>query len=131
MAVTHPASARNAATDAVTALVGSSATLKLHASGSTVGTPGAALATLPLTTPTPFGAASNGVATAAAITPDTNTGAGTVAFGSIQTSGGSAIIHFSVSAPAGGGDGELSGGLTLTSGDTVSCSAFTYAALAA
>lgn len=127
---THSVAARNAATDAVTGLIGTSAALKLHAAGSTVGTPGAAIATLPLTTPTAFAAASAGVATANPITTDGNTGAGTVAFASIQTSGGVAVIHCPVSEPAGGGEAELSGGLTFEAGDQVSCASLTYAALA-
>ena len=128
---THSVAARNAATDAVLALIGASANLKLHPTGSTVGTPGADLAVLPLTTPTPFGAAVAGVATAAPITTDVNTAAGTVAFGSLQTSGNAAVVHFTVSAPVGGGEAELTGGLVLGAGDEVSCSSLTYTALVA
>jgi hypothetical protein len=47
MAVTHSTAARNAATDAVTALIGASGKLKFRLSG-TVGSPGTAVATLSL-----------------------------------------------------------------------------------
>lgn len=45
MAVTHSTAARNAATDAVTALIGASGNLKFRLSG-TVGAPGTAVAIL-------------------------------------------------------------------------------------
>lgn len=92
MAVTHSTAARNAATDAVTALIGSSGNLVFRLSG-TVGAPGTAVATLPLST-TAFGAASSGTATANAITSDTNaTGnASAVATATLQTSGGKGWI---------------------------------------
>ena len=70
MSTTHSTAARNAATDAVTALIGASGYLKFRLTG-TVGAPGTAVATLPLSA-TAFGASSAGTATAAAITSDTN-----------------------------------------------------------
>lgn len=129
MAVTHSVAARNAATDAVTALIGASGFLVFRLSG-TIGSPGTAVATLPLSA-TAFGASSTGTATANAITSDTNaTGnASPVANASLQTSGGTLVIHCAVAASA--SDINMSGGLTVASGDTVSCSSLTYTALSA
>lgn len=129
MAVTHSTAARNAATDAVTALIGTSGNLVFRLSG-TVGSPGTAVATLPLSA-TAFGASSSGTATANSITSDTNaTGnASAVATATLQTSGGTVVIHCAVAAS--GSDIDLTNGLTVASGDTVSCSSLTYTALSA
>jgi hypothetical protein len=129
MAVTHTTAARNAATDAVTALIGASGNLVFRLTG-TVGSPGTAVATLPLSADA-FGDSSSGTATANAITSDTNaTGnASPVATASLQTSGGTLVIHCAVAASA--SDINLTNGLTIAAGDTVSCSSLTYAALPA
>lgn len=129
MAVTHSTAARNAATDAVTALIGTSGNLVFRLSG-TVGSPGTAVATLPLSA-TAFGASSSGTATANAITSDTSaTGnASPVATGTLETSGGTVVIHFAVAAS--GSDVNMTNGLTVANGDTVSCSSLTYTALTA
>jgi hypothetical protein len=129
MAVTHTTAARNAATDAVTALIGASGNLVFRLTG-TVGSPGTAVATLPLSVDA-FGDSSSGTATANAITSDTNaTGnASPVATASLQTSGGTLVIHCAVAASA--SDINLTNGLTIAAGDTVSCSSLTYAALPA
>lgn len=129
MAVTHTTAARNAATDAVTALIGASGNLTFRLSG-TVGSPGTVVATLPLSA-TAFGASSSGTATANAITSDTNaTGnASPVANAALQTSGGTLVIHCAVAAS--GSDINMTNGLTVASGDTVSCSSLTYTALSA
>ena len=129
MAVTHSTAARNAATDAVTALIGASGNLKFRLSG-TIGAPGTAVATLPLSA-TAFAASSSGTATANAITSDTNaTGnASAVANASLETSGGTLVIHCAVAASA--SDINMTNGLTVASGDTVSCSSLTYTALSA
>jgi len=130
MAVTHSTAARNAATDAVTALISTSGNLVFRISPSTVGSPGTAVATLPLSA-TAFGASSGGTATANAITSDTNaTGnASPVAFATLQTSGGVIVIQCSVAAS--GSDINMSNGLVVAAGDTVSCSSLTYTALSA
>lgn len=88
------------------------------------------MATLPLSA-TAFGASATGTATANAITSDTNaTGnASPVANASLQTSGGTLVIHCAVAASA--SDINMTGGLTVASGDTVSCSSLTYTALSA
>lgn len=129
MAVTHSTAAKNAATDAVTALIGTSGNLKFRLTG-TIGAPGTAVATLPLSA-TAFGASSSGTATANAITSDTNaTGnASAVATATLETSGGTIVIHCAVGSS--GSDINMSGGLTVAAGDTVTCSSLTYTALSA
>lgn len=129
MAVTHSTAARNAATDAVTALIGTSGRLRFRTSG-TIGAPGTSVANLALSA-TAFGASSGGTATANAITSDTNAAgnASPVATGTLETSGGTVHIHFAVAAS--GSDVNLSNGLTVAAGDTVSCSSLTYTALPA
>jgi hypothetical protein len=127
MSVTHSTAARNAATDAVTALIGASGKLKFRTSG-TIGAPGTVVATLNLSA-TAFGAASGGTATANAIASDTNAAgnASAVATASLETAGGTLVIHCAVAAS--GSDINMSNGLTVAAGDTVSCSALTYTAL--
>jgi len=130
MAVTHSTAARNAATDAVTTLIGASGNLVFRITGSTVASPSAAVATLPLSA-TAFGASATGTATANAITSDTNAAgnASAVAFATLQTSGAAIVIQCAVAASA--SDINMTGGLTVASGDTVSCSSLTYTALSA
>ena len=130
MAVTHSTAARNAATDAVTALIGVSGRLVFRTSPSTVSAPGAAAATL-LLSATAFGAASAGTATANAITSDTSAAgnASPVAFATLQTSAGTVVIQCQVAAS--GSDINMSNGLTVAPGDTVSCSSLTYTAMSA
>ena len=127
MAVTHSTAARDAATNAVTALIGASGRLRFRGAG-TVGAPGTSCANLALSA-TAFAASSSGTATANAITPDTNTSAGTVSTATLETSGGTVVIHCAVAASA--SDINMTNGLVLAAGDTVSCSSLTYTALAA
>jgi len=129
MAVTHSTAARNAATDAVTALIGASGKLVFRLSG-TVAAPGTAVATLSLSA-TAFGASATGTATANAITGDTNaTGnASPISTATLQTSAGTVVIQCSVAAS--GSDINMTNGLTVAAGDTVSCSSLTYTALSA
>lgn len=129
MAVTHSTAARNAATDAVTALIGASGKLRFRLTG-TVAAPGAIVATLNLSA-TAFGASSVGTATANAITSDTNAAgnASPVANASLETSAGVLVIHCAVAAAA--SDINMSNGLTVAAGDTVTCSSLTYTALPA
>ena len=129
MAVTHSTAARNAATDAVTGLIGANGRLAFRLSG-TVSAPGTVVALLPLSA-TAFGAAVSGTATANAITSDTNaTGnASPVATATLQTNGGTVVIHCAVAAS--GSDINMTNGLTVAAGDTVSCSSLTYTALSA
>lgn len=127
MAVTHSTAARNAATDAVTALLGASPRLTFRVGG-TVGAPGTVAATLVMST-TGFAASASGTATANAITSDTNaTGnASPVNKAALQTSGGTVVVYCDVAASA--SDINLTNGLTIAAGDTVSCSSLTYTAL--
>jgi hypothetical protein len=125
MAVSHSTAAKNAATDAVTALLGSNSELTFRISAA-----GAIAATLLMTTPTAFGAASGGVATAATITTNTNCAghASPVTHATLNTSAHTVVITCEV---ADDSDIDMTGGLTITAGDTVSCSSLTYAALSA
>ncbi len=129
MAVTHDTTARNAATDGVTGTIGASGRLKFRTSG-TIGAPGAVVANLALSA-TAFGAAVSGTATANAITSDTNAAgnASPVATATLETSGATIRIHCAVAASS--SDINMSNGLTVAAGDTVSCSSLTYTALAA
>jgi hypothetical protein len=130
MAVTHSTTARDAATNAVVDLLdGAGSQLVFRLTG-TIGSPGTAVATLTCATPA-FGASSSGTATAGAIASDTNaTGnASPVATASLQTSGATLHIHCAVAAS--GSDVNMSNGLTVANGDTVSCSSLTYTALSA
>lgn len=127
MAVTHSTAFRNTVADAHTTALGASPRLVFRLSG-TVGSPGTAVATL-IMSATPFGAASSGTATANAITSDTAaTGnASPVANATLQTSGGTVVSHCAVAASS--SDINLSGGLTIGAGDTVSCFSLTYTAM--
>jgi hypothetical protein len=128
MAVTHPTAMRNILADTVVDLLdsGGPGKLKFRLSGS-AGSPGTAVATLTLSA-TAFGAASSGTATANAITSDTNaTGnASAVANATLEQAGGTVMVHCAVAASA--SDINMTGGLTIGAGDTVSCSALTYSA---
>ena len=129
MAVTHSTAARNAATDGVITQLSTSPRLVFRVGG-TIGAPGAAAATLVMSA-TPFPAAVSGTATANAITSDTNAAgnASAVSKASLQTSGGTLHIYCDVAASA--SDINMTNGLTIASGDTVSCSSLTYTALSA
>ena len=130
MALSHSTAARAAATDAVTALLGTNARLKFHPTGATVAVPGTVLANLALTTTANGGFSTGGAtATAGAITSDTAAVAGTVAYASLQTSG--SVVHILCQVAASASDINMSNGLVLATNDTVSCSSLTYTALPA
>jgi hypothetical protein len=120
MAVTHTTAVRTIITDAVTATIGTSGKLVFLTAGSVV------VATLPFSA-TAFGAAASGVATANAITSDTNAVGGTITKAEFQTSGSVAKVLCSCTATGGGGDIELSS-VIISAGQTVSVSALTYTA---
>ena len=126
MAVTHALAFRQA----VANLLGDnvdSGKLVFRVTGSTADTPGTAVATLTLNAAA-FGAAdASAVITAGAITSDTNAAGGTVAFATIQSSTDVIKAHCAVAAS--GSDINLTNGLAITAGDTVSCSSLTYAAM--
>jgi hypothetical protein len=76
---------------------------------------------------TAFGGATNGTATANAITSDDNATGGTIAKATLRDRDNTVIIQCSVTATAGGGDIELSS-VVVSSGQTVSLSSLTYTA---
>jgi len=127
MSTTHPTAFRNTVADLVDSSIGTAGNLVFRTAGS-ANSPGTAVATLPFGNPA-FGAASSGIITANAITSDTNaTGnASAVATATLQHSGGTVIVHCEVAAS--GEDIDLTGGLTIGAGDTVSCSSLTYEAM--
>lgn len=117
MAITLSATARSAAADAIVDLLdGGNILFRTAAS--------AAVAEVTFGTPA-FGAASTGVATANAITPDTNTVAGTIANFQVRTAADAVIFEGSVTATGDGGDMTLTS-LTFANGETLSLSSFTY-----
>jgi len=130
MAVTHSVASRDLATNAVVDQLDGAGSKLVFRVGGTIGAPGAIAATLTCATPA-FGASSAGVATAGAIASDTNCAgnASPVSKASLQTTGAVLAIYCDVAASA--SDINLSNGLTIASGDTVSCSSLTYTALSA
>jgi len=128
MAVTHTTAVRNGIADHVVDQLdpGGPGKLKFRLAG-TAASPGSVVATLTFSA-TAFGAAAGGTATANAITSDTNaTGnASAVATATLETAGGTVIVHCAVGSS--GSDINMSGGLTIGAGDTVSCSSLTYSA---
>jgi hypothetical protein len=127
LAVTHPAAFRTTVADLVDSTLGTTAKLVFRLTG-TAASPGTAVATLSFGNPA-FGNAASGVITANAITSDTNaTGnASAVATATMETGGGTVVVHCAVAASA--SDINMSGGLTVGAGDTVSCSSLTYTAM--
>jgi hypothetical protein len=123
---THTTTFRNLVAD----LIGDttdSGKLVFRITGSTANSPSTAVATLTLNAAA-FPAAVAGVITAAAITSDTNAAGGTIAFATIETSGSVVKAHCTVGT-AGDAINVTSGGLAVTAGDTVSCSALNYTAM--
>lgn len=120
MSVTHATAVRTILADAATATIGASGKIIMQTAAS------ATVATLPFSA-TAFAGAVAGVATANAITSDTNAVGGTITKAELQTSGSVAKILCSVTATGGGGDIELSS-VIVSAGQTVSLSALTYAA---
>lgn len=114
--LTHSTAAQNAATDAVTGLIGASGRLKFRLAGN-LGAPGAAVANLALSA-TAFPAAASGLATANAITSDTNAAgnASPVATATLETSGGVVVIHAEVAAEVVTSITGASGAATVTVG---------------
>jgi len=123
---THLAAFRSTVADLVTTTLSTTAKLVFRTTG-TVAAPGTAVATLAMANPVGPGA-TTGVLTCSAIGSDTNAAGGVIATATLQTGGGVVCVHCTV-----GTSGEAinvtSGGLTVTAGDTVSCSALTYTAM--
>lgn len=125
MAVTHSMTARNAAANAVVDLLdvgaGPNGTVVFLTSGDVV------VATLPMTPKATgaFGNASGGVATANAISPDTNAVGGTVAKIQLRDCNNAPQVYGSVAVSG----GDITGtSMVIGSGDSVSLSNLTYAA---
>lgn len=111
----------------MTALIGAGGKLKFRITNAA----GAVAATLTFATDAFGDADTSGVATADTITSDTNaTGNATaVAAATIETSADVMVIACAVTASS--GDINLTNGLTIGAGDTVSCASLTYQALTA
>lgn len=124
MAVTHPTDVRNGIADYVVDLIdaGGAGTIVFQDGGSS----DSAVATLTFSA-TAFGAATAGVATAAAITDDTNCNAGTVTKFTVFSGAADSCFTGSVTATGGGGDIILSS-TSIGQGDTISISSLTYEA---
>ena len=126
MAVTHSTASRDLATNAVVdQLDGAGSKLAFRISAA-----GAIAATLTMATPA-FGASSRGTATAGTIASDTNAAgnASPVSHATLQTSGD--VVAITCEVAASDSDINMTNGLTITAGDTVSCSSLTYTALPA
>lgn len=123
MSVTHVTAVRNAIADLVVDQLDEGTPpgyLSFQTSGDVE------VARLPFST-TAFGAASSGIATAAAITSDTNADGGTIAKAKFFNAAGTQKFACSVTASGGGGDIELSA-VIVSVGGTVSMSSLTYEA---
>lgn len=121
MAVTHPTTVRNGIADYVVDLIDAGAgagSLIINTSGDVE------VATLTFSDPA-FGGAAAGVATASAITDDTNATGGVAAKFVIEDSNGTDVCYGSVGTS--GEDINLST-TTIVAGDTVSISSLTYTA---
>ena len=79
------------------------------------------VATCPFSDPA-YGAAAGGIAQENAITDDASATGGVVEHASVKDSNSLKIMELTCTAPAGGGDIEITGGLTIGAGATVSVS---------
>lgn len=123
MAVTHPTLVRTGIADHVVDQIDEGTppgSLVFQTSGDVE------VATLPFGNPA-FGAASNGVATANAITDDTSATGGTIAKARWKNAAGTDKVICSVTATGGGGDIELDS-VVISAGQTVGMNSLTYAA---
>lgn len=117
MALTLQTNARNAAANAVTALL-NGGTIDLLTAGAVV------VASVTFGSPA-FANAAVGVATANAITDGAVAAAGTVATFTARTSGAAAVLSGTVTATGGGGDLTLSA-LAFVMGDIARITSLTY-----
>ena len=127
---THPTAFRDTVADLVDSTInggGGAGKLQFRTSGN-ANALGTVVATLPLSA-TAFGASSAAVITAAAITSDTNAAGGTIATATLALNNGTTVIVHCTVGTSGDAINVTSGGLTVTAGDTVSCSALTYTAM--
>lgn len=117
MAVTHPTATRNGMADYIVDQL-DGGDLEFQTSGDVQ------VATLTFGSPA-FGDSASGVATANAITSDTDATGGTTTKAQLKTSGGTAVVNCSVGTS--GADINLSS-VSPANGDTVSVSSLTYTA---
>ena len=124
MAVTHPTDVRNDISDLVVDKIdaGGAGTIQFQDGSQS----DSDIATLTFSA-TAFGGAANGIATAAAITDDTDCNAGTVSKFTVFSGAGDSCFTGSVTATGGGGDIILSS-TAIGQGDTISISSLTYEA---
>ena len=124
MAVTHPTDVRNDIADLVVDKIdaGGAGTIQFQDGSQS----DSDIATLTFSA-TAFGGAANGIATAAAITDDTDCNAGTVSKFTVFSGAGDSCLTGSVTATGGGGDIILSS-TAIGQGDTISISSLTYEA---
>ena len=126
---THPANvARNAAVNAITALLNSGGTVQIRSgaqpANADTAASGTLLGTLTLSA-TAFGSAASGTATANTITGDSSADAtGTAGWFRALTSGAAAVIDGSITATGGGGDMQLDSVSIVASG-TINVTAWT------
>jgi hypothetical protein len=124
MAVTHPTDVRNGIADLVVDLIdaGGAGTIVFQDGSSS----DSDVATLTFSA-TAFGAAANGIATAAAITDDTDCNTGDVSKFTVFSGAGDSCFTGSVTTSGSGGDIILSS-TAIGNGDTISISSLTYEA---
>ena len=124
MAVTYPTDVRNDIADLVVDKIdaGGAGTIQFQDGSQS----DSDIATLTFSA-TAFGGAANGIATAAAITDDTDCNAGTVSKFTVFSGAGDSCFTGSVTATGGGGDIILSS-TAIGQGDTISISSLTYEA---
>ena len=114
--------ARDAAVDAIVDLFDAgtgAATLIFETSGDVE------VATCTFSNPA-YGASASGTAQENAITSDSDATGGVVEHASIKDSNVLKQVELTCTAPAGGGDIEITGGLTIGAGATVSCSDLSF-----
>lgn len=123
MAVTHALAFRSSLASLCNSALGTSGRLVFRVGG-TVDAPGSAAANLTLSANA--GTVNNGTLTFGNITSDTNaTGnASAVSVATLEAANGTVVCQCNVAASA--SDINMSGGLTISAGDTVSCSSLTY-----
>jgi hypothetical protein len=123
VAVTHPVAIRTGIADYVVDqldLQSPPAKLVMQTSGGTT------VATLTFSNPA-FGAASSGVATASAITSDTNAVGGTISKAELRQGGATPVVLCSVTATGGGGDITMNS-VIISAAQTVAITSLTYTA---
>jgi hypothetical protein len=124
MAVTHPTDVRNDIADLVVDKIDAGGAGTIQFQDGSQGDSDIATLTFSATA---FGGAANGIATAAAITDDTDCNAGTVSKFTVFSGAGDSCFTGSVTATGGGGDIILSS-TAIGQGDTISISSLTYEA---